>query len=128
MNIDSTAPASDPPGQSGGTVDAPADPDLWVEEHLTGERTYHDLHASLAIINGYSQALGATFREFTEEYNVLVDSSSNDIGAEAAFRIMTMEADCRFCLSRLCQSIEKLKISLQSGRQGYGPDNRIDAE
>ena len=63
-------------------------------------RDYHDIRASLAIINGYSDVL---------------DQKEGDNDTAGSDRLMSLEADCRFCVSRLCSAVDQLKGRLQIG-------------
>ena len=85
----------------------------------------HDLRASLAIVNGFSAALGASFQDLSDQYREILESDDDAFIAESADRLMMLDADCRFCLSRLHTSIDKLKHRLEteqviSGSNGQG--------
>lgn len=70
----------------------------------------HDLLASLAIAKGLCVALDSSFNDFltgfkvTDEAGLLSASSSRDL--------TKVESDCRFCLSRLLDSLERLEAQL----------------
>lgn len=72
----------------------------------------HDLRASLAIVNGFSTALGASFQDLSEQYSLILEAEEDVEDSGAADRLMMLEADCRFCLSRLRTSIDQLKHRL----------------
>ena len=76
----------------------------------------HDLRASLAIVNGFSTALGSSFKDLSEQYQRILESDDDTGMAESADRLMMLDADCRFCLSRLHTAIETLKSRLESER------------
>ena len=78
-------------------------------------RDYHDIRASLAIINGYSLALKASFDELKEQYSDVLDQKEGDSDTAGSDRLMSLEADCRFCVSRLCSAVDQLKGRLQIG-------------
>lgn len=78
-------------------------------------RSDHDIRASLAIINGYGQALNSSFQELKEQYNDLLEQNDGVSDTARGDRLMALEADCRFCLSRLCSSVAQLKESLTAG-------------
>lgn len=75
---------------------------------------HHDIRASLAIINGYSAALDSSFSEFKALYDETFENKDGSCDETSSARLMTLEADCRFCLSRMYSSVEKLKERLES--------------
>jgi len=82
----------------------------------------HDLRASLAIVNGFSTALGTSFKDLSEQYRMILEADDDTRVAEAADRLLMLDADCRFCLSRLHIAIEKLKSRLESEQVMDGSD------
>lgn len=88
----------------------------------------HDLRASLAIVNGFSAALGASFQDLSEQYKEILESDDDAFIAESADRLMMLDADCRFCLSRLHTSIDKLKHRLETERVIAGSDGQGDMD
>ena len=78
-------------------------------------RNYHDIRASLAIINGYSHALKSSFDELKDQYGDVLEQKDGVSDTVSSDRLMSLEADCRFCLSRLCSSVEQLKERLDVG-------------
>lgn len=81
---------------------------------LEKSMNHHDIRASLAIINGYSSALASSFVELRDLYNETLENTDGFADEAISARLMTLEADCRFCLSRMCGSVAKLKEHLQS--------------
>lgn len=75
-------------------------------------KSYHDIRASLAIINGYSHALKSSFDELKEQYGDVLEHKEGASDTSSSDRLMSLEADCRFCLSRLCSSVDQLKERL----------------
>lgn len=87
----------------------------------------HDLRASLAIVNGYSAALDASFEDLCNQYREILESDGDAGLSESADRLMALDADCRFCLSRLHTSIDQLKLRLQHEYNFVGNDRQEDA-
>lgn len=86
-------------------------------------KAYHDVRASLAIINGYSLALDSTFHELIGKYNTALGDSAANTQATADLKML--EADCRFCLSRLCRSVEQLKERLEVNEAASATDTAM---
>ena len=78
-------------------------------------RNYHDIRASLAIINGYSHALKSSFDELKDQYSDVLEKKDGKSETTNSDRLMSLEADCRFCLSRLCSSVDQLRERLEIG-------------
>lgn len=78
-------------------------------------RYYHDIRASLAIINGYSHALKSSFDELKDQYSDVLEHKDGKSDTVNSDRLMSLEADCRFCLSRLCSSVDQLRERLEIG-------------
>ena len=114
MKVESAEPDTEIPGNAriGNDVDTVESPDLTVVGKV---RNYHDIRASLAIINGYSHALKESFQELKEQYSDVLDQKDGETDSTGSDRLMSMEADCRFCLSRLCSSVDQLKGRLEVG-------------
>lgn len=88
----------------------------------------HDLRASLAIVNGFSAALGASFQDLSDQYSEIIELESDKISTESTDRLMMLDADCRFCLSRLRTSIDQLKHRLATEHEILNPDQLSDSE
>lgn len=82
----------------------------------------HNLRASLAIVNGYSAALSASFEDLSAQYGGILSGGDEITDSQAVDRLMTLDADCRFCLSRLKTSIDQLKQRLRDDHQIFGAD------
>lgn len=76
----------------------------------------HDLRASLAIVNGFSQALRNSFDDLQAQMLKVVDKESPDLSADAIEKLVLLESDCRFCLSRLQCAMQRLRTTLQQGQ------------
>ncbi|MGQ7847799.1 hypothetical protein ACUNV4_25115 [Granulosicoccus sp. 3-233] len=125
MKIDSVVPTDDLQ-QSHGDSDT-VTPDHAGETVASDKgMSSHDLRASLAIVNGFSAALGASFQDLTDQYQEILESNDVALIAESADRLMMLDADCRFCLSRLHTSIDKLKERLERERLISGPGRAED--
>ena len=114
MKVESAEPDTEIPGnaRTGRDVDSVEN----LESTDVGKvRDYHDIRASLAIINGYSHALKASFQELKEQYSDVLERKDGDSDTTGSDRLMSLEADCRFCLSRLCSSVDQLKGRLEVG-------------
>lgn len=84
-------------------------------------QTLHDIRASIAILNGFGDALGSSFQELSKALDDVIDCTACDPGMEAVGQIKTLQADCRFCLSRLQTATERL--GLLAARMDHGPQN-----
>lgn len=114
MKVDSPEPDTDVPGNAriGSGIDSVKNPEL---SDVGIVENYHDIRASLAIINGYSNALKASFQDLKDQYSDVLDQKDGDIDSTGSDRLMSLEADCRFCLSRLCSSVDQLRGRLEIG-------------
>lgn len=85
-------------------------------DEVNDHKLNHDLRASLAITNGFNQALDSSFSELCISFGQLLDSqtSSTITDVELVNKVEQLEADCRFCLSRMSRSLEKLNARLDS--------------
>lgn len=75
------------------------------------KKTNHDIRASLAIAAGFSQGLTKSFNELTVLYGPLEERASkieNTVFDNS--KAKSMEAECHFLISRLCASIDQLKV------------------
>lgn len=114
MKVDSTEPDSETADTV--RVDGEAVCNSHVEQSdASTVRNYHDIRASLAIINGYSNALQSTFQDLRDHYGEALEPTDETSATTSSDRLMSLEADCRFCLSRLCSSVDQLKQSLVFG-------------
>ena len=114
MKVESAEPDTEIPGNA--RTDRDVDSVENLESTDVGKvRDYHDIRASLAIINGYSHALKASFQELKEQYSDVLEQKDGDSDTTGSDRLMSLEADCRFCLSRLCSSVDQLKGRLEVG-------------
>ncbi|ASJ70393.1 hypothetical protein [Granulosicoccus antarcticus] len=114
MKLDSAEPESElQEGSDKDPIVRAAVEKLRLGESDTGMND-HDIRASLTIINGYSSALESSFQELRDLYNETLEQKDGFTDEARSARLMTLEADCRFCLSRMCGSVAKLKERLQS--------------
>ncbi len=114
MKVESAEPDSEIPGNAriGSDVASGENQEL-ADVGRVG--SYHDIRASLAIINGYSHALKASFEELKDQYSDVSEQKDGETDTAGSDRLMSLEADCRFCLSRLCSSVDQLKGRLEAG-------------
>ena len=77
-------------------------------------RLNHDMRASLAITNGFSQALGTSLSDLVAEFQILLDSRASITSEADLENINKLEGDCRFCLSRITRSLVKLGEDIDS--------------
>ncbi|MDB3935881.1 hypothetical protein N9383_04090 [Granulosicoccus sp.] len=77
-------------------------------------RLNHDMRASLAITNGFNQALEASLLDLVAEYQILLDSKTSTPHEPDLENVKKLEGDCRFCLSRMTRSIVKLGEDIES--------------
>ncbi len=114
MKFESAEAGTELPGNA--RIDSEVDSDGNLELLDAGKRrNYHDIRASLAIINGYSHALKSSFDELKDQYGDVLEQKGGVSDTASCDHLMSLEADCRFCLSRLCSSVEQLKQRLEVG-------------
>lgn len=75
----------------------------------------HDVRAALAIASGFSDALRESFDQLQSCTEPLLEDE-RILPAPVADEVAMMEADCRFCLSRLQASVQRLKQKLQQAQ------------
>lgn len=75
-------------------------------------RSIHDIKASLAISNGFSQALETALSDLHESYVDIVHSTEATVSPELLQQLRKHENDCKFCLSRLSSSLSQLKTRI----------------
>ena len=123
MKVDSAESNAEIPGNTrmDSDVDSIGNPEL---TDVGKVMYYHDIRASLAIINGYSHALKSSFDELKDQYSDVLEKKDGRSDPANSDRLMSLEADCRFCLSRLCSSVDQLKERLEIG--GFVHDSRQD--
>jgi hypothetical protein len=94
------------------------------------DQTEHDILASLAITNGFSNALDTSLNELLESFNTILGSIDLEVTDVTLEQFKRQELDCKYCLNRLVQSVEKLKgrvdnLNFESNavekRSGEGP-------
>ena len=83
-------------------------------QHTQLRRLNHDMRASLAITNGFSQALGTSLSDLFAEFHILLDSQASKTSEADLENINRLEGDCRFCLSRITRSLVKLGADIDS--------------
>lgn len=76
-------------------------------------RSLHDIRASLAILCGFGEALENSFTELSNCMDAAVCQNGLQDEREAVGQLKTLEADCRFCLSRIRLSAAQLKEHLE---------------
>ena len=76
-------------------------------------RSLHDIRASLAILCGFGEALENSFAELSSCMDAAVCEYGLQDKRETVGQLKTLEADCRFCLSRIRLSAAQLKESLE---------------
>lgn len=113
MNCDSAVPADDSRPHEATESAAPHSREGVKHPNEPGAQS-HDLRASLAIVNGYSAALGSSFEDLQGAYGEIIAMEESVVRPESVERLMMLEADCRFCLSSLRSSVERLKLRLHS--------------
>ena len=93
---------------------------IWDEAHgqnsqpIQLRRLNHDMRASLAITNGFNQALETSLLDLVAEYQMLLDSKTSTPHEADLENVKKLEADCHFCLSRITRSIVKLGEDIES--------------
>lgn len=80
------------------------------DEQLKLAKSSHDIRASLAITNGFNQALESTFSELCETYEqlLLTRGTRSTTDVDLIKQLDRLEADCHFCMSRIKRSLEQL--------------------
>jgi len=76
-------------------------------------RSLHDIRASLAILSGFGEALETSFTELSNHMSTVMLESCQQDNRESNGQMKTLEADCRFCLSRIRMSATQLKERLE---------------
>lgn len=94
------------------TDDAPSGS---IESHI---KSLHDVKASLAILNGYGESLSTSFTELCDHMDSIVIRTTLKDDMDAIGQLKTLEADCRFCLSRIRASTDQLKEHLEVLKTG----------
>jgi len=95
--------------------------DVIPDAQSNGDKACHDVRASLAITSGFSEAMESSFSEFctTLEQILCPIEPRTATDRELRERLQQLEADCRFCLSRMHRSLEKLDDCINS-KSGVG--------
>ena len=83
-------------------------------QHTQLRRMNHDMRASLAITNGFTEALGTSLSDLVAEYKFLLDSQISKTTNADVENVNKLEGDCRFCLSRITRSLVKLGEDIDS--------------
>ena len=83
-------------------------------QHTQLRRLNHDMRASLAITNGFNEALGTSLSDLVAEYKILLDSQISKTTKADVENVSKLEGDCRFCLSRITRSLVKLGEDIDS--------------
>lgn len=78
-------------------------------------RFEHDIKASLAIANGFNQALELSFADLCDTYQKIWDVHTDLLTAEQAECLAEQQSDCWHCLSQVQRSIERLSSRLAAG-------------
>lgn len=93
-------------------------------------RSSHDIKASLAIANGFSQALELALDDLQDSYLSIVNSVDN-VPASKLQLLKQHDNDCRFCLGRLSSSLQQLKTRIDQcdalKDSSHAPDEQDDA-
>ena len=76
-------------------------------------KSLHDIRASLAILCGFGEALENSFVELSSCVDAAVCQHGLQNERETVGQLKTLEADCRFCLSRIRLSAAQLKEQLE---------------
>lgn len=100
----------------------------YSDQMLDNVRLEHDIHASLAIINGFNQALEASVSELCGKYQAVLGSHAPDLGAEQIQHLTDSEADCVHCLSRLKSSVDRLSAQLSAKQIASGRSEQSGPE
>ncbi len=79
----------------------------------------HDVKASLAILNGYGDALDSSFSELCSQMDAIVSDTTLLKDQHTLGQLKTLEADCRFCLSRIRSSAGQLKERLETLKSSH---------
>lgn len=87
-------------------------PDGEIAPDSQQDREFHDLRATLAIVNGFAQALDGSFVQLKQKYDDLLSQNTSTDTVDDMAELRTLEADCRFCLSRLLGSVDQLRERL----------------
>jgi len=77
-------------------------------------QSLHDIRASLAILSGFGEALETSFTELSSQMSAVMLKPCLQDDRESIGQLKTLEADCRFCLSRLRLSAGQLKERLEA--------------
>ena len=72
-----------------------------------------DIRASLALLCGFGEALENSFIELSNCVDAAVCKHGLQDERVTVGQIKTLEADCRFCLSRIRLSAAQLKVDLK---------------
>ena len=94
--------------------DEDGDEDEVESQHTQLRRLNHDMRASLAITNGFNEALGTSLSDLVAEYKILLDSQISKTTKADVENVIKLEGDCRFCLSRITRSLVKLGEDIDS--------------
>jgi|GEM_PF-2106386 len=88
-------------------------------ELISHAKSVHDVRASLAITRGFNQALETSFSELFIIYEQLLASTRPQSAHETVLirKIEALEGECRFCLSRVNQCMEKLSADIETDTQ-----------
>lgn len=86
-------------------------------------KSNHDIRASLAITNGFNQALESSFSDLCSAVEQLVRDREIRTDEDEALihHVAKLEADCWFCLSRINRSLTQLgtRIEKESDMHGH---------
>lgn len=92
----------------------PQEPVPYVEQNVA-IKIEHDIKASLAVANGFNQALELSFAELCDSYQKIWDVHTDMLTTEEIALLAEQQSDCWHCLSQVQRSIERLRVRLTTG-------------